>query len=362
MVLYELSFATFGTYPGTFSIPLLGKARKQFFQDSMLEYRFLEGLRSRARPVVLTRGGGYPRVIPRLDINPQVAALGLAEAAAFSGGGGLATRIQEEVYGEANNRFRKMVEQHPEYFDGWKPYARSALLFFPEQQYIGDYSHMYDARVALRELTRNHALFQVISERRVEQGDFEGVTHLMIPGRVTLTDRQFSVLEDFVENGGTITLSGKISLLAPVSDVMVRRVGEWNAVGIGQTMSRGKGKIANVGYPRKLPSDPALETVLLTSDRSVLLDRVAVNAYVSEEGGSYMLHLVNYHVPQGREPQPVSVIRNLGVTVPVAWGKVVLAEGMLYPELSAIGRGKNVLEQLGIYAVMKWSDSGGAAQ
>jgi len=121
--------------------------------DNILENKFVQCLRRRVRPVMLTRPGyDVPRKVRLiLEMNPDSAALGCAETAAFGGGGGFLIGKNPQL-SSVQRQFREFVDDHPALFAGLDSFAQVGVAFFSQHTYFGDKRHFVEVRRVTRQL------------------------------------------------------------------------------------------------------------------------------------------------------------------------------------------------------------------
>ncbi|HJN18487.1 MAG TPA: hypothetical protein QGH10_23500, partial [Armatimonadota bacterium] len=266
-VMFEKSVADYGTNPGMVLSPVFEGVTLRVCNDNIFEHKFVQSLRRRVRPIILSRGG-YPRRLPHLMMNPNAARLGMAECGAFSGGGGFLLRPDFGVYHDAMNEYRRFFEEHPALYAGLRPYAQIAVLALPERGWAGDSGHMASVKALTTELHEGHVLFDYVSEDRFTPEIVNSYDSVVVTGIEELTDEQKRVMAD-------------------VESLVV------------------------IGMDRMPDSAPAL----ICPDDSIA-PYVKINAYRDES--RIIAHVVNYNVPLGviaDDPKPIEGIK-LSIPLP----------------------------------------------
>ena len=332
-VMFEKSRGDYGTHPGLVFCPLLGDLKMRVINDNIFEYTFVRSLRERVRPVILSRPG-YPHSKPWLRLNLDAARLGMAECAAFSGGGGFLLRPRFDIYRDALNEYREFFEKHPDLYAGLLPYASTALLALPEQEWFGNPRHLAAVRRITPRLADAHVPFEFLSRRRFEALRFpQSRTVAALDARV-LSDRQLAVLARFVNSGGTLVVTGAFgdvdeylrprpSLPAPFAAISHTRPGRKTTVGPG-TMIRTTTDAA-------LVKALSAETVGVSRDDGNPTDGVRLNLYRTPDGNRVVLHIVNYNVPLGTAPAPVESVHGLHFRFPLPPKRRIVSARLLIP-------------------------------
>ena len=107
-VMFEKSHGVYGTHPGLVLSPVFEGMKVRAYNDNLFEHKFVQCLRRRVKPIILSRAG-WPQRPPWQMLNPNAARLGMAECGAFSGGGGFLLRPDFGVYHDALNEYRRFL-------------------------------------------------------------------------------------------------------------------------------------------------------------------------------------------------------------------------------------------------------------
>jgi hypothetical protein len=150
-------------------------------------------------------------------------------------------------------------------------------------------------------LRRQHLSPEMISDRRLEQGDIRGRL-LVLEDTCELTEANRLALRRYVENGGRVLLTGRAVAAAHLTDASP-------AAGLAR-QPLGKGEVFSLPQPwfasTRSPGDveKILQQVLPPPDRRLTTDAPeSVEVLLREKGGQKIIHLVNI-APGLRERDP----------------------------------------------------------
>ena len=247
-------------------------------------------------------------------MNPDAARLGMAECGAFSGGGGFLLRPRFDVYHDAANEYRRFFEEHPELYAGLQPHAQVAVLALPEQGWYGNSRHSASVRAVTEALTEAHVLFDYVSESRLTEATLAQYEAVVAPDVEVLTDEQLELLSVYPDRGGQLLIMGDLGVR---DEAGTERGGEDLAILLGQY---GQRRVAWFDTAAELAASLDRPPVLTCADKG-LEPHVKVNAFRSRE--RLVVHVVNYNVPLGVEPEPVEVAEGVELGVPLPEGAEV---------------------------------------
>ncbi|MGQ9733058.1 MAG: hypothetical protein ACUVX8_17505 [Candidatus Zipacnadales bacterium] len=351
-VMFEKSVGEYGTNPGTVVNPVFERVKLRACNDNILEHKFVQCLRQRVRPIILSRAG-YPATQPHLVLNPNAARLGIAECGAFSGGGGFLLRPEFGVYHDALNEYRRFFETHPHLYVGMDSYATVAVLLFPEQSWYGNTKHLETVRQITTWCANHHVLFDYLSESRLTPEALKPYSLVVAPHLQVLSNEQLHVFEQYMRAGGRIATIGNF---ATRDDALKER-----------TRTPGTGEQALDSWPDWLESRSKSETSLLpvlhcSDERTAPYVRVNAFGTLDAKPARIIVHVVNYNVELGVKAAAPTPIENIELNLPLApFMKVVTAQTYAPDETQAIeletktvqGRVHVTLPPLRIYRVVE---------
>ena len=302
----EYSAGEFGSHPGTVFDEVIAGISVRHVNDNIFCHRHTYAANGRVRAALLTRGG-YPQRRPAFMMNPDVAALGLAEAAAFSGGGAFLHRpaTKRDAYlAEVRNQYSRFFMSHRHLYEGYVPYGQIALAAFAEQQFYHDRQHIALARRLLRSLMREHLLVDLVTERKWRVELLKHYRGLVIPQVRYMSDEAVRTALAFARHGSLMTMGDAaqrdLQLRERSPDMFARfRVPAQAAAVVKRLKEEGLAR-------------PVLEA---TPDTAYLMP--AAYADRRDSPTRLTLHLVDYAVRLGRDAGPVAAIRNIQVMLPL---------------------------------------------
>ena len=357
-VMFEKTHGTHGTHPGTVVAPVFEGVSLNSINDNIYEYRVVQSMRERVRPIILSRPG-YPRSQPWLRLNPDAGRLAMAECAAFSGGGGFLFRPQFDVYHDVLNEYRGFLEGNPDLFAGMLPVADVGVLAGLEEHERGNPEHTEGLRALTRLLGDAHVLFEFLPERRQRADQLGSYSTLVACGLTHLCDERLAAVEGFVAAGGSLLVAGPFA----THDEYGRERATPFAARIaglapGAVSRQGRGIVRRFATMAELPG--GLPRVELACGVPKLAPGIRVVAWQPPERDRLVLHLVNYHVRLGVLPPPTPSAGPVAVTLPVPFAvrtATLHAPGQAPQALScrfAEGRASCELPELGIHAVVEF--------
>ncbi|NLF19729.1 MAG: hypothetical protein GX595_21060 [Lentisphaerae bacterium] len=324
-VMFEKSIGEYGTNPGLVLQPVFDGVTLRVINDSLFDLLFVRSLRSRVRPIILTRGG-YPSTRPEWVLNPDAARLGMAECAAFSGGGGFLLTPRFDAYHDALNDLRAFIEGHPDLHAGLLPWTDTAVLALAEQVWHGNSDHMGQVRRLTPLLADAHVRFDLLPESRLDAAALSEAGVVVACAARVLAESHLQALARFVDAGGRLVVAGAFAdqdeyrrdrpaLPAPLAGL--------RDLADGQSLRAGAGEILRADSDEALVDRLAPRGLALTRDGGRPAPGVRVASYRSPDGQRLVLHLVNYHVPLGVDPPPVEAVADLSLAVPLPAGRTL---------------------------------------
>lgn len=363
-VMFEKSIGDYGTNPGLVLEPVLEGVTLRILNDNLFELLFVRSLRERVRPIILTRPG-YPGTLPHLVMNPDAARLGMAECAAFSGGGGFLVSPRFDVYHDALNDYREFIEAHPDLYAGLLPWTDTAVLALPEQGWLGNRAHLAAVQRLTPALAEARVRFEFVSERRLDAAPWDGIRTVGACQAAILADRQLQSLARFVSAGGTLLVTGpfaeKDEFLRPRAALPSPLEG-LAGLAAGQEAPAGKGRLVRAAREEDFAAVLGQAGLKLSCVADPTAAGVRLATYRSPDGKRRVLHLVNYNVPLGTEPPPVETVADLRLDLPLPAGRKLGGFRGLSPDqpspldvevTATAGSVRLRLPQLRLYAVVE---------
>lgn len=330
LVMFERSFGPYGTHPGTVRWNIVEDMNVKRHNDNVFENKFVQCLRRKVRPVMLTAPGWQvPRQVRRiLEMNPASALLGCAETAAFGGGGGFLVRMDRSC-GAVQRQFRDFMETQRALYEGLDSWAPVAVACFPELTWLGNRRHAQEIRRVTQELLDAHVLFDYVIEDQFTAESLKKYTAVILPDVSHLSDARLAVLRDFVRGGGVALAVGPLAqfdeLARPrdpsVLDDLFDKARAPNPQAI-KSVGRGRTFAA-----AELPVDHALSGWLdravgrplsaLRGPSSAALAKVRISVFRRPGAKQYVVHLLNYNVVLGVDAPEPDPLRGLEVALPL---------------------------------------------
>ena len=335
-VMFEKSIGTYGTNPGLVLQPIFEGVTLRVTNDNLFEHLFVRSLRARVRPIILTRGG-YPRTLRHLDMNPDSARLGMAECAAFSGGGGFLLRPRFDRYGDALNTYREFTESHPGLYAGLLPWADTVVLVLPEQEWLGNRSHIPAVRRLTPQLANAHVRFEFASESRLDADPYAEARTVAAYKVSVMEDRHLQELARFVTDGGTLLVSGKLAEQDPFlrpRTVLPKPLDQLAEMADGVSRDAGKGRVVRHESEKDFAAFLGALGARVTRDGTNSCDDIRMATYRSTDRRRLIVHLVNYRVPLGVDAPPVEEARDVCVRLPLPAGQHLAGFRVLAPDQS----------------------------
>ena len=306
-----------GAHPGLYREPIAGDLFYRTCNRRVVEYKFTQSLRTHLRVTMTTRTtrAGTPWARRAVDQNAQTAALGIAESVAYSGGGAFKMQLRWDANREVR-RWREFLDAHRSLFETTVAWAQVGVVAFAEQHY---FSGTTAAQAALHEcatmLAANHVLFDMIHETQLLPERLRAFGTVVVPAGVkALSDAQLAVFSGYASSGGRLVVMGD---------------------GFGSLDERCRprrgpavpsaARLPAAVLPEQLLPALGLAGGILRFEEGRTPTGVGVNAYAkpsAERPNAILLHIVNYHVPLGREstaaPLPVHGL-HLRLPLPYGW-------------------------------------------
>jgi hypothetical protein len=316
-VMFEKSHGERGTHPGTVVDPVFEGVSLNSINDNIYEYRIVQSMRERVRPIILSRPG-YPRSHPWLRLNTDAARLGMAECGAFSGGGGFLLRPRFDIYHDGLNEYRRFFETNPRLFAGLLPAANIGILAGLEQSERGNTTHASSLRSLARQLSDAHVLYEFVPERRQKSEQLKQYKTLVACDLASLSKARLDLVERFVAQGGRLLVT---SPFATTDEYLRDRKAGFTtriaALAPGAEFSHQKGSVQRLASLEDVPSQ--LPQAQLTCSNPKLAPGIRLNAWQTPADDRLVLHLVNYNVRLGVAPPATPKLGPVTIALPSAF-------------------------------------------
>ena len=311
-VMFEKSHGEYGTHPGLVLSPVIEGVTLRAYNDNIFEHKFVQCLRRRVRPIILSRAG-YPRRPPWRMLNANTARLGMAECGAFSGGGGFLLRPKFGVYHDAMNAYRRFFETHPSLYAGLDSHADVAVLACPEQGVLHNAAHKASVQALTRELAKAHVLFDYVSEPSLTEATLRRYKAVVATELRVVSDPQLLAITRYVEKGGRLVVVGSFATL---DDALADRKH------VAADGAQGRGAVRRCPTVQAVPGVLGAAMSALACPNKQLGPHVKVNAFrtLGNEPGRLVVHVVNYNVPLGVNAKPPTTIDGIELSVPLPKG------------------------------------------
>ncbi|NLF71721.1 MAG: hypothetical protein GX575_22045 [Candidatus Anammoximicrobium sp.] len=308
LIMFERSVGPDGTNPGMALRPIVEDVSVKKYNDNIFEYKFVQCLRRKVRPILLTRPGWQVPIAERklLEMNLASAALGNAEAAAFGGGGGFLQRADPELM-QVQQEYRTFFERQPELYERLDSFAEVAVVVLPDLAWLdGGVQHQTEVRKVTASLLDSHVLFDYLIAGQVTTDNLAKYAAVVLPRVSHLAGDQAAALKQYVHAGGVLVVTGAspqfdqhgqrpaqlplADLLAaqdPATPLAVRRVGK-GAAGQAATFC-----------PHWIEKTAGRSFSVIANPPNAALAKVRVNAFRRPGQSRYVVHLINYNVPLG---------------------------------------------------------------
>jgi hypothetical protein len=324
LIMFERSVGPHGTHPGMVLRPVAEDVRIKKYNDNVFEYKFVQCLRRKVRPILLTRPGWQVPSAERklLEMNLASAALGNAEAAAFGGGGGFLQHVDPGLM-EVQKQYRRFFERQPELFQGLDSLAEVTVVVLPDLAWLdGGTQHQQEVRKVTASLLDGHVLFDYLIADQVTADNLAKYAAVVLPRVSHLAGAQATALKQYVRAGGVLVVTG----VPPQFDEKGQRPAQPPLADLVETPGPAKPFAV-----RRVEKGAAVETPALPADwiekatgrtlsviagpQTPALAKVRVNAFRQPGRSRYVIHVVNYNVPLGVDARPPEVQRGLEVAL-----------------------------------------------
>ena len=309
-IMFERSIGSHGTHPGTVLWKIVEDVGIKKCNDNIFENKFVQCLRRKVRPMMLTRPGyRVPRKVrDMLEMNPASAALGCAETAAFGNGGGFLMRPKRDDCLKAVKPYRDFFEHRASLYTGLDSFADVGVVLFPEQKYFGNAGHLAHVRKGSRQLLDGHVLFDYVIHDQFTPNNLKKYAVIVLADAQYMSDEHVATLKEYLRRGGAAVVIGATAEYddkgrkndpPPLKNVLDKAVRMERLPRYGTKLA----ELAEKAAGRTLS--------VLESEPTPALAKVRVNAFREPETSRYVVHFVNYNVPLGvnaAEPETLDPI------------------------------------------------------
>ncbi len=301
-VMFEKSHGEYGTHPGLVFVPVFGELKLRAYNDNIFEYKFVQSLRQRVKPLVLSRPG-YPARKSWAMLNANAAQLAMAECAAFSGGGAFLLRPNFTVYHDVLNSYRRFFETHPDLYAGLDSYAPLGVLAWPEQEWHANADHLPAVRQVTDALTEARLLFDYVPESQTTLEQLKRYDTVVAADTSHVSDEQLATLTEYVKGGGKLITMGEFASHEPTMQerppaslgALSARIECENLEQLVKTLATGSSGTASQEQ-----------------------NHVKINAFAGD--GRIIVHVVNYNVPLGVDARPPIEMEDFELEIPLTQG------------------------------------------
>lgn len=314
--MYENSVGTYGTNPGRVRSHVIAGIYVSAVNDNLYAHKISACAGAPCRSGLLTRPG-YPKSDPAWRMNEPSAELGLAEAAAFSGGGCF---LHDPPKGNpeqtaARVKYNPFLASHKTWYEGYWPYASVGVLTLLGQVWRGDNQHATAAQSLVETLLAGQVLADPVVDRELST-DLSRYRTLLVPPLRNLPEAWRAKLTAYAKTGGKLLLSAR-----PDSFLLDELDRPRDAAAVAALRQLGG----------VLPDDPAalLEPggalAGLTLTDPLHAEHLRAAAYVDQptKPKRLVLHLVNYDVMLGVKGGQVGSLTALPLRLSLPVGRRV---------------------------------------
>ncbi|MGD9495525.1 MAG: hypothetical protein AB7Y46_04345 [Armatimonadota bacterium] len=354
----ENSSGAFGGHPGVARRHVVAGLYTQHVNSNMLAFRCAPAIGAQCRVSMMCYSGYPQRDEANLGPNVHVGYLGLAEAAAFGGGGTyLMYRPSQHpwmahVRATMNDFFARNADLYARRY----PWGQVAIFAPVLPGYFGDSSAYQAAGQALDVLADRGLLVDLLTEQTFSPEAMARYQMVVVPSVRIMSDAQMQALIDYAEEGTLVLMGGETAARDQFGRErpMDQRLPLLSA--------------ADAQTPGTLPDDLAVKmpAPLRAHDVAPL---VRFAAYVDdwEAPTDLTVHCVNYDVDIGTAHDRVGAIEDLHLTIPLPPGttatsatlKAPAAEDVELPVTGGAGVAEVTIPRLDVYAFVHLTLAGG---
>ena len=310
VAMHENSSGDFGGNPGLVNLHIIAGLRVKNVNDHLLAFKYASGTGAHCRANMYSYPGYPKRDLAKLGANANVYALGVAEAAAFGGGGCYAPTGNHAWLAPVREKLNRFFEANAELYRGKYPWGQVGIIGFVLPNYFGDKTTYNGVDQALHLLMSEHILADIIPERVFTPAWIARYAALVVPYCPIMSDRQIQTLARYAKAGGRLILLGKN--IAERDQFGREREAE-NVQRLRTTATAHY----EADLSQSLAGNGPLAGVAVCRQPSARLVRMA--AYVNDpvRPEELILHCVNYDVDLGTAHNRVGVVHALQLAVPL---------------------------------------------
>lgn len=305
--MYELSVGTTGTNTGRVRTRIVENVADTTYNRHVFEYLYPQAVGGRVRALILTRAG-YPRSLPHLEMNATAAELGMAEAGAFSGGGGYLLRPLWPVYGPPLAKYKSFFAANQALYEGLEPEGRVAVLASVDDSLLGNTRQPRAAEVVVDLLGGEQVPLMLVTEESCREPALARFDALVLPELKHLPADAARAAAALARAGKPVVIVGappKLDEFGQPSEAV-------------QSLATVPG-VRRVEHVTELARESWLAPLRLLPASSATRDAVRLMVYRDPAGQRRILHLVNYDVQLGPQPDQVEPVASPTLTLPASW-------------------------------------------
>lgn len=308
----ENSVGVAGTHPGVAKSHIIAGLHVTRVNDNLLSYRYAAGAGAGCRTNLLCRPG-YPKSDQaNFGANANVGALGIAEAAAFGGGGCYLHGGPKSAPWLAAVRatYNEFFEKNAGLYKGMFPFGQAGVIAFVLPNYFGDRSAFSSINQGLHLLAERHVLADLIPERVFTLEWIKRYPALVVPNIAIMSDAQVAALVSYAKSGGKLIVLGE---KAATRDQFGR---EREPSGVQNLLNLAVSRYGSDPSEAFATGQPLHGSELCSQDAAPL---VRFAAYVNHpsQPTALVLHCVNYDVDLGLKHDRVGAVRDLELAIPL---------------------------------------------
>ncbi len=361
----ENSTGQFGTHPGMIQGHIIAGMYMTNVNDNILSYKYAVGAGTVCRTNLLCRSG-YPNSdYGEFGPNANVGSLGIAESAAFGGGGCYLMRgpRQHEWLNPVRATWNQFLDENRQSLEGKYPYGQVGIIAFVWPNYFNDAKTYTGGQYVLQRLGEQHVLADLITERIFTPEWLARYPAIVVPYVRIMSESQRLALIEYAQAGG------KLILLGDEVAALDRFGRERDAAKVQELLDAATAHY-QVDFGSALALGGALADLSLCAQSDAPM--VRLSAYVNDPQSptELTLHAVNYAVRLGLDYDEVGSVHGLGLSLPLPAGtsatsavlKVPGAEDMPLSIVPEGGVAKIAIPQLDIYGLVQITLKRGDAQ